>query len=195
MLLRKTIKLSGMSCAACAARIEKGLSRLEGVASANVNFAIEKAVIEYDDSLARPQQFTEVVKRLGYDVIEEPREDVVQANLQISGMSCAACSARIEKRLNSLDGVKSARVNLATEKAVIAYEPHQIEVGELIEAIQKLGYDATRSEKVSREGHYDEKEQETRSLRLLLVCSAILSTPLLTAMFLDVFKIHISTLA
>ncbi|MGE5396473.1 MAG: heavy metal translocating P-type ATPase, partial [Chitinophagales bacterium] len=176
-------------------RKETGLSRLEGVATANVNFAIEKAVVEYDDSLAQPQQFNEVVKRLGYDVIEEPQEDVAQVNLQITGMSCAACSARIEKRLNLLDGVKSARVNLATERAVVGYEPNQIKEVELIEAIQKLGYDATRLEKVSREGHYDEKEQETRSLRLLLLCSAILSTPLLTAMFLDVFKIHISTLA
>lgn len=75
MVQKQSIKISGMSCAACAARIEKGLSKLEGVNSSNVNFAMERATVEYDNSLVNAQKFEDVINKLGYGVIKERPEE------------------------------------------------------------------------------------------------------------------------
>src|SRR5665647_426445 len=192
---KESIKISGMSCAACAARIEKGLKQIEGVDSANVNYAMERATVEFDDSLVQPQQLEEVVKKLGYKVIREKADDAGQANLKISGMSCAACSARIEKKLNSIDGVKLANINLSTEKASISYDPGRIKVGDMISAIQALGYGAEKIEDISSVQEKEQKETEIRDMRTFLLASAILSFPLVAAMLMSIFKIDIPALA
>lgn len=195
MLSREQIKLTGMSCAACAARIEKNLNKVPGVTAANVNLAMERADIEYDANLVQPRRFNEVIEKLGYGVVEQPVAADNEVNLKISGMSCAACSARIEKKLNGLPGIKSAEVNLATEKARVSYEPGQIKVGDIIKAVQGLGYNAARSEEITRETANEEKEGEITTLRSLLAASVILSLPLFVAMFFAIFKMQIPALA
>jgi P-type Cu+ transporter len=114
MLRKQTIKIGGMSCAACATRIEKGLNRLPGVKTANVNLAIEKATVEFDDKIADAAALDGVVEKLGYTVIKEEEKAQNKVALTITGMSCAACSARIEKKLGRTPGVKTANVNLTT---------------------------------------------------------------------------------
>lgn len=96
-----TLQISGMTCAACAARIEKGLKRLDGVQDANVNLALEKSKIVYDPGQIEVGQLAEKVESLGYQVPAE------KAEFAISGMTCAACANRVEKRLNKLPGVKT----------------------------------------------------------------------------------------
>jgi len=189
MINRESIKVSGMSCAACAARIEKGLNKIEGVNSANVNFAMERATVDFDDSMVQSQQFDELIKKLGYDVIRE-KADAGQANLKLSGMSCAACSARIEKKLNSIEGVKFANVNLSTEKASISFDSDQVKVGDLIGVIENLGYGAEKIEDISRDQEKEQKEKEIRIMRISLIASAVLSFPLVAAMIISLFKIH-----
>ena len=187
---KESIKISGMSCAACAARIEKGLNKLDGVESANVNLAMERATVEYDDKLAEPRQFDELIAKLGYAVIHEKTEEAGQANLKISGMTCAACSARIEKKLNTLEGVKQANVNLTTERASISFDPNRIKVGDMINAIKALGYSADKIEDISRDQEKELKETEIRNMRIALLASALLSFPLVTAMVLSMFNVH-----
>ena len=80
-----------MSCAVCAQRIEKGLSRLDGVAYAQVNFATETASVTYDHAKLRETQLAEKIAALGFQVILE------KADFIISGMTCVNCAARIEK--------------------------------------------------------------------------------------------------
>jgi len=184
-----------MSCAACAARIEKGLCKLDGVESANVNLAMERAVIEYDDNKVQTGQIDAVVKKLGYGVIEEKAQEANDINLKISGMTCAACSARIEKKLNSLPGIKSAHVNLGTERATIDYDPSAVKATDMIKAVQALGYGAERLESINPDRAREEKDLEIRSLRLLLLASILLSLPLVTAMFLSIFKVHSPSVA
>ena len=139
---KESIQISGMSCAACAARIEKGLKQIAGVESVNVNLALERATVEYDEKLVAREQIDRVVQKLGYEVIPEKSDE--QVDLKISGMTCAACAARIEKKLNSLQGVKLANVNLATEQARVLYQPGQVRISEIIQNIQNLGYNAER---------------------------------------------------
>ncbi|MCF8174638.1 MAG: heavy-metal-associated domain-containing protein, partial [Burkholderiaceae bacterium] len=103
------LPIAGMTCAACAARIEKQLNKLPGVEAA-VNFASERATVHYQAGNIAPEKMVETIRKAGFEVPPATIE------LAIGGMTCAACSARIEKQLNKLPGVEAA-VNLATEKA------------------------------------------------------------------------------
>ena len=189
MVKKVTLKIAGMSCASCAARIEKSLRKLDGVRQANVNFALEQAAIEYEDALVNVEKFMEVIKSLGYDPVDPPREGKV--TLKITGMSCAACAARIEKKLNSLAGVARAAVNLATEQAVVEYDPAQVKVADLCQAVEALGYRAARAEESSRDREKEAREKEIRRLRKEFTISAVLTSPLLLAMILGLLGIDV----
>jgi Cu+-exporting ATPase len=191
MVRKESLKISGMSCAACAVRIEKGLGKLEGVSSANVNFAIEKATVEFDDRQVDPQKLEEVVNKLGYGIIKEKENNANKAVLNVTGMTCAACSARIEKKLGKLNGVSSANVNLTTQKATVEYNPAEIKISDMISAVKSLGYGAERAEEVTADREKEQREKEIRSLRITLIISAILASPLLLAMIMAMVGIDI----
>jgi Cu+-exporting ATPase len=187
---KTTLKISGMSCAACALRIEKGLAKLPGVKQANVNFGTEKATVEYDSTQTGEQNFETAITKLGYGIIQEKSADD-KVTLKISGMTCAACAARIEKKLNKLDGVIKATVNLATEKATVEFDVGKIKVSDLIAAIVGLGYGATRDQELSQDREKEQREKEITRLRRELIISAILSAPLILAMILSIVGINI----
>lgn len=105
-----TVPISGMSCAACSSRVEKSLNNTQGIQSANVNLALERGTIIYDENKINESDIIKKIRDTGYDVPEEKLE------ILISGMACAACSTRVENLLNSLEGVKKATVNLQQEK-------------------------------------------------------------------------------
>jgi copper-(or silver)-translocating P-type ATPase len=181
-----------MSCAACAARIEKGLSRLDGVKSANVNLSLERATVEYDDSVTNRDELEKVVTKLGYSVIKE--KATKKAVLNVRGMTCASCAARIEKKLLRTDGVTTAAVNLATEKATVEYDPAKIKVSDIIKAIESLGYKAEREEEVTYDAEREQREREIRNLKYSLIASIILTSPLLLSMIFSMFGIDIAFL-
>jgi Cu+-exporting ATPase len=105
-------------------------------------------------------------------------------SIKISGMSCAACAARIEKKLNSMEGVEQAAVNLASEKASVEYDSSKLKVSDLIKVVEDLGYQAERAEEVSADSEKEQREKEIGRLRLELIVSAVLTAPLLFAMIL-----------
>ena len=131
-----SMQISGMTCAACATRIEKGLNKMEGVEEATVNLALEKSVITYDAEKLSTQDFEKKIQDLGYDVVKEKKE------FTITGMTCAACATRIEKGLNKMDGVSKANVNLALENATVEYDPSEASPIDIIQRVEKLGYGA-----------------------------------------------------
>ena len=101
--------------------------------------------------------------------------------LPITGMTCASCASRIERRLNRLDGV-SATVNYATEKATVSYDPEVATTDDLLGAVEAAGYRAVlpAAEPARAEHeHGDLAEDETAALRRRLVISAVLSFPVL----------------
>ncbi|EMI9090507.1 copper-translocating P-type ATPase [Bacillus cereus] len=169
------LQISGMTCAACANRIEKGLKKVEGVHDANVNFALEKTKIMYDPQKTNPQQFKEKVESLGYGIVSD------KAEFTVSGMTCAACANRVEKRLNKLEGVNGATVNFALESATVDFNPDEIHVNEMKSAITKLGYKLeVKSDK--QDGSTDHRLQEIERQKKKFIISFILSFPLLWAM-------------
>ncbi|MBP2666602.1 MAG: copA 1, partial [Firmicutes bacterium] len=178
------MKISGMTCAVCANRIEKGLGKLAGVEKATVNFAAEKASVTYDPAQISLKALADKVESLGYQVVAD------KAEFKISGMTCAACSARIEKGLNSLPGVYSATVNLAAEKATIEYNAQDLSLVQIQNKVKKLGYEAHNladASEVDREKK--RRQEEVRAQRLRLTLSAVLSFPLLLGMILHSFGI------
>jgi P-type Cu+ transporter len=168
-------QVTGMTCAACATRIEKGLKKMEGVKEANVNLALEKSIIKYDPEVVSEQDFKKKIQSLGYDVVKEKVE------FDITGMTCAACANKIEKRLNKFDGVEKATVNFALETVLVEYNPEQVSVSEMKEAIKKLGY-ALEQKKENAGEQVDHRQKEIEKQQGKFLFSAILSFPLLWAM-------------
>jgi len=149
---RAVIRIGGMHCAACAQTIEKALKKEQGILDAYVNFAAEKATVEYDSSKISLDRIAEVIKEAGYEPIGASREGerTREVSLRISGMSCASCAATIEKALRRLDGVKSANVNFATERATVEYDPALVSVFDLRKTIRDVGYEVVSEEEVDR---------------------------------------------
>ncbi|NIJ10392.1 Cu+-exporting ATPase [Saccharomonospora amisosensis] len=105
-----------------------------------------------------------------------------EIELAISGMTCASCAMRIERKLNKLDGV-SATVNYATEKATVSY-PEGTQPNRLIEEIEAAGYSAELPTPAEQrvEGEVDTgrgEDDELRSLRQRLVGSVVLAVPVI----------------
>ncbi|RTE11373.1 heavy metal translocating P-type ATPase [Paenibacillus whitsoniae] len=170
-----SMQLTGMTCAACATRIEKGLNRLDGVAEANVNFALERVTVLYDPSRIDVAKMEQTVQKLGYDTVKEA------VDLTLTGMTCAACATKIEKVLNKLPGVETAAVNLTTEAARITYNPAEIAPAAMIARVEKLGYGAALKQEQGSEAS-ERREQEQKRHKRKLLLSAVLSAPLLWAM-------------
>lgn len=175
---KETIKITGMTCAACAARVEKVVSKMAGITSASVNFATESLSVEYDEGVASRQKINEVIEKAGYGTVEI--STISEVTIPIGGMTCASCSARVEKVLGKLEGITSATVNLATEKATVHYDTQQIKLSTIRQAIEKAGYQALEIEKKTA---IDEdklrKEKEIRTLKSKLIVSATFGIPLL----------------
>ncbi|MCI2255881.1 heavy metal translocating P-type ATPase [Domibacillus sp. PGB-M46] len=169
------MQISGMTCAACATRIEKGLNKLDGVEQATVNLALEKSTVRYDPSKITEADLQKKVHDLGYEVVSEKDE------FSITGMTCAACATRIEKGLNKLDGIHNAAVNLALERAAVQYNPSVLSPADIIKKVDSLGYGAVLKEESDKES-VDYRQREIKKQTTKFVVSALLSLPLLWAM-------------
>jgi P-type Cu+ transporter len=138
-----TLPVVGMTCANCVAAVERNTKKVPGVSEAAVNFASERVTFTYDPALVKPQEVTaQVIERIakaGYDV------PTAVAELPLLGMTCTNCANTIERRLNKVDGVLSAEVNFASEKAVVRYAPGAVTRGDLVAAVRKAGYDVVES--------------------------------------------------
>ena len=173
------LPIDGMTCASCAGRVEKALTKVPGVRSVNVNLATEQARIEAPvDSLPA---LVEAVQQAGYSVPAHSLE------LDISGMTCASCAGRVEKALAKVAGVKSVSVNLATERARIELLG-QVDTGLLINAVSQAGYGASvhQSEKTSEDDQHKRLHRERWALTLAIV----LALPLVLPMLLAPFGVH-----
>jgi Cu+-exporting ATPase len=138
--VKKTLVVKGMTCASCSARIEKVLSSREGIKAVAVNLAAETMEVEWDKTKLSLDDIAGQVKGLGFE-LEIPSSEVT-LNLAIKGMTCASCSARIEKVVSGLDGVRTMQVNLATETGVTVFDPSMISKRRIMETIAGLGFTA-----------------------------------------------------
>ncbi|MFS0656098.1 heavy metal translocating P-type ATPase [Bacillus sp. 179-C3.3 HS] len=169
--------ITGMTCAACAGRIEKGLSKLDGVDDANVNLALETSHIIYETERISPDDLKQKIQSLGYDVVMQ------EAEFDIEGMTCAACANRIEKKINRMDGIDHGSVNYALEKLQVTYHPGQTSPSDIKDAVQSIGYSLIESaEDQDEAGKKDHRQAAIEKQKARFLFSMILSLPLLWAM-------------
>jgi len=182
--MKLTVPIEGMTCATCSTRLEKVLGGVDGIGSATVNLATERATV--DLGAATPLQVAEAVDDAGFDIPEGT------TRLTIHGMTCGSCSGRVEKALSSVPGVTAASVNLATEVATVSAPQGLVPIEVLIEAVDDAGYDAevAPSDAASRAAELEQAEQAARSERRLLWASALLTAPLVAPMLAMPFGVH-----
>jgi Cu+-exporting ATPase len=168
------LPIAGMTCAACSTRLEKNLNKLDGV-SAGVNLSTETARVEYDPARVAVTTILEQVNKTGFSV---PPQSL---DLAISGMTCAACSTRLEKVLNRLPGVE-ARVNLAAEKARLRYTPGIATPQALIAAVAKAGFAAAPITEASRAETKARKAADYQNELRVFVVASLFTLPLLAQM-------------
>jgi len=179
---KKKIKIgvTGMTCAACSATIERSLNKREGVNSAVVSLATNEAVVTFDPTLISESELVDAIESVGYDVRLEKVE------LVVIGMTCASCAMNVENALKKVDGVISSTVNLATRKATVEFNPSLVNVPILEKAIKGVGYDIEKSIEEDALTQRRRVEREERlHYRNRLIFGAIFTTPLMVFMFID----------
>ena len=169
-----TLPIGGMSCASCAARIEKGLRNLSGIKEANVNLATEKAVVTYDPQVLNEEGLIRTIEDLGYKV-PLPENKSEKMVISVGGMTCAACVRKVEKALAALDGVSEASVNLATEKATVLYQPGLLEKADFRKVIEDLGYEVRGFDEILADRERQARAEEIRRQKRKFVFSACLT--------------------
>ncbi|MER1999650.1 MAG: heavy metal translocating P-type ATPase [Lysinibacillus sp.] len=172
MSKQTTLQIGGMTCAACSSRIEKVLNKMDGVEEANVNLALEKASVTFDPEKTSLDKIEQKIEQVGFEIIKQ------KIDLDITGMTCASCSSRIERVLNKQQGVSEANVNLALERATIAYNGAEISPKELIKKIEQIGFGA----KAHEQQQTDHRQLAIEKQKRKFVIAAILSLPLLWTM-------------
>ncbi|MDD1766941.1 MAG: heavy metal translocating P-type ATPase [Methanomassiliicoccales archaeon] len=166
---RAAFGVTGMTCATCAQTIEAALSEVQGIESASVNLAAEKATVVFDPEKVKIEDMKEAIEKAGYGVI------LNEITISIRGMTCATCAQTIEKALLSLDGVFAAFVNLAIEKARVQYDPQRVRVSDIKRAIVDVGYEVIEAETIDAEKIA--RQREMKRQKTLLFFSLALSIP------------------
>jgi len=170
---RIVLSIGGMSCVTCAQTIEKRLPKLKGIIYATINFAAEKAIIDYDPNVVDQKAIEKAISEVGYRVIHQ------NVSLKISGMHCVVCAQTIEKALNENDGIYKAVVNFALETVSVEYNQSQISLEGIKEVIQKVGYDVIDQEGGVEDAEQKERDREIRSLKNKLIFSAAITIPVI----------------
>jgi len=129
------LPISGMTCAACAAKIERGVSKLAGIVEANANCATDTLTVVYDPERSSAKEFVKTIRELGYDA------GVERLTLPVAGIHCASCVAHIERELTKLDGVVRATVNFAASEVTVEYIPGAVTETDIRATIEGLGYE------------------------------------------------------
>ena len=120
-----SLPVEGMSCAACSTRVERTLAKIPGITQANVNLINGSAAVSFDSEQVSPIEIADAIKKTGFSVPSR------SFDLAIEGMTCSACSTRLEKVLSKLDGVYGASVNLATSNARVSVTSGTLSVSEI----------------------------------------------------------------
>ena len=173
------LAVEGMTCSACATRLEKALLRVDGVEQANVNFALERADVLADEASVDAMRLADAISKAGFSVPE------TRITVGVDGMTCSACATRLEKALGRVPGVSAATVNFALERADVDVTSGTADIETIKDAVARAGF-TPRQQELSASGSDDAAEARAQAaLRkdlAALVISAVLTAPLLFQM-------------
>jgi Cu+-exporting ATPase len=173
------LQITGMTCATCAVNVEKALAKTHGVEIARVNFASEKASVEYDPAKVDLDKIKDAVSEAGYGVA------IKKSIFPVSGMTCASCVARVEEALRNVPGVVSVAVNLASEKATVEYLD-SVAVADLRRAVKDAGYELGE-EAETLEDVTVAAQRETIGVRNRFILAIVLGAVVMALSFLPGF--------
>ncbi len=185
----KSFKIEGMTCSACANRVERAISKLEGVEKANVNFATETLTVDFNKENLNSQMIEEAVVKAGYGV----KKNVKTYNFKIEGMTCSACANRVERVTKKLEGVENSTVNFATEKLTIKVNEDEISYGDIKAAVDKAGYKLIKEEVKDKEKQ-GEGKSEASKLLTRFISSLIFTVPLLIITMGHMMGMHLPSI-
>ncbi|MBL7183223.1 MAG: copper-translocating P-type ATPase [Anaerolineae bacterium] len=160
-----TLPVTDMTCASCVSHVEGALKSAPGVVAANVNLATERATIQFDPEQVKLADLVTTVRDVGYDVAVE------KVTLPIGGMTCASCVNHVQRALSNVEGVLSANVNLATEKATVEYVPTLADLTDFKRAVADVGYEVLEIEE-EVEGADEEERKMAQARRKMLLAWA-----------------------
>ncbi|KAK7369675.1 hypothetical protein VNO80_11718 [Phaseolus coccineus] len=173
VLLKALFSVTGMTCSACAASVEKAVKRLPGIRQALVDVLNNRAQILFYPSFVNEETIREAIEDAGFQatLIRDDNETSVQiCRIRIQGMTCTSCSSTVESALQSIQGVVKAQVALATEEAEVHYTPNVVTYNQILEAVEDTGFQATlisTGEDMSRIDLQVEGIRTGRSMRLI----------------------------
>ena len=170
---RVTLPVEGMSCASCTSRVEQALADVEGVASATVNLATERADVAFDLNRLRTSDLVQVVEEAGYEV------RTTETTLAVQEMSCASCAGSVEEALQNVDGVLEATVNFATERATVRHVLGAVRTADLVDAVRASGYDVldTSGSESRADAEKEAREEEKRHMKERLLLALTFTVP------------------
>jgi Cu+-exporting ATPase len=174
---KATIHISGMTCASCVGTIESALKKQSGVLNAKVNFASEKAFVEYDSSKLERNDLEKIIEKTGYKVIKKVEQKNI-LDLKIIGMDNPHCLSTVEGALNSLKGIISKELFI-NERAKIEFDPQILDAKTIKETIKTAGYTPIEEEEVTPDAEKEVREKEIKSLKRKFSISIILASPLM----------------
>lgn len=166
------VKITGMTCSACANRVQKVVGKLDGVEEANVNFATETLSVKYDNSKINNSDIESSIEQAGYGV----EKNIKNYSFKVEGMTCSACANRVERVTKKASGVENSSVNFATEKLNITFDENKISVNELKSIVEKAGYNLIVEEKKESS---TKKIPDYKKLWYRFILSIIFTIPLL----------------
>ena len=174
----QSYQVTGMTCSACSAAVQRAVGKVDGVDHAEVNLATETLRVQFDESKVDFDKLKDTVEHAGYGLVEP--QVIKRAELGVDGMTCASCSSAVERALKKLDGVSEASVNLATNRAAFSYDPAKVKLAQVREAITKSGYTpldlATED---TRDAEQEKREKALRLMRLRLIIAIVFAAPIL----------------
>uniref|UniRef100_A0A8C3TG49 Copper-transporting ATPase 2 n=1 Tax=Chelydra serpentina TaxID=8475 RepID=A0A8C3TG49_CHESE len=177
------MQITGMTCASCVSNIERNLQKEDGIDSVLVALMAGKAEIKYKPESIQPLEIVQLIQNLGFDatVIEDHTDTDGNAELIITGMTCASCVHNIESKLTRTNGIFYASVALATSKAHIQFDPEIIGPRDIIQIIEGIGFHASLAKRDPNAHNLDHKK-EIKQWRKSFLCSLVFGIPVLILM-------------
>jgi len=172
-----TIGITGMHCASCAATIEKALSKLGGVAEANVNFAAESVMVRFDPSTVSHQDLEKAIVDAGYTPHIREERTGGHLDLKVVGMDNPHCLGTVKGALDRLEGI-TAKELFVNEKAKIDFDPAVISKEKIFQTIRDAGYTPLEETVGTLDREKEAREREVRVLKFKFIFSSLLGLPL-----------------
>ena len=149
-----TLKVSGLDCPDCAKDVQKAVSSMPGVQSAEVNFSAQKLKVVHNNNEASVEQISKVLSKIGHpatllsengdsNIKTSSGSPFIASTLKVSGLDCPDCAKDIQKAVSSMPGVQSAEVNFGDQKLKVIHNNNEASVEQINMVLTKIGHPVT----------------------------------------------------